>query len=151
MRPPKPSKSSYEADKMTAEIKADRDTFRGGQKPPRKPKPPKDGGTGGVKSKPKPAKPSGSGGAGAVVKRPAKSSAPNTKEAVKERRAASAASETQKRIDEIKRIRSNIAAAKTPEKKARFEQQLRNLVIKTASDRAKGKGKYADTRPLRNR
>ena len=145
MRPAKPSKSSFEADKFKGEIKADRARFGRGQKPPK----PKEGGSG-VKAKPKPKKPSGSGGAAASVGRK-QPYVPNTKEAVKARRAASAISDKQKMTNEIKRIRENIAKAKTPADRAKFQQQLTNFVIKTASDRAVGKGKYAGTRPLRNR
>lgn len=69
MRSPKPKSSSYEADKVKAQIKADREKFRGGQKPPKgKGKPPK-GGTGSVKVKPTPKPPSGAGGATATAKR----------------------------------------------------------------------------------
>jgi hypothetical protein len=90
-------------------------------------------------------------GGGQAKPKAKKPSAPNTKEAVKKRRADSAAANKNKMTDEIKRIRQNIAKAKTPADKARFQQQLTNLVIKTASDRAVGRGKYAGTRPLRNR
>jgi hypothetical protein len=73
MRSPKPKSSSYEADKFNAAVKADRDAFRGGQKPPRGKGGPKKGGgasgAGGIKVKPKPKKPSGSGGATATAKR----------------------------------------------------------------------------------
>jgi hypothetical protein len=60
MRPPKPSKASYEADALKAEIRADKQKFGRGQKPKggkRKPPPP----TGGVAAKKpnKPKKPSG--------------------------------------------------------------------------------------------
>jgi hypothetical protein len=60
MRPPKPSKASYEADALKAEIRADMNKFGRGQKPKggkRKPPPP----AGGVAAKkPKsPKKPSG--------------------------------------------------------------------------------------------
>lgn len=86
----------------------------------------------------------------APKKKPA-TPAPNTKKAVAERRAASKVAGEKKLADEIKRLRGRMAEAKTPEKKAYFKQQLNNLVIKTASDRAKGKGKYSNTRPLKNR
>lgn len=117
MRPAKPSKSSFEADKFKGEIRADRELMGRGQPKPKAKKP----------------------------------SAPNTKEAVKKRRADSAAASKKKITDEIKRIRQNMAKAKTPADRAKFQQQLTNLVIKTASDRAVGRGKYAGTRPLRNR
>lgn len=66
MRPSKPSASSYEADKLTAQARADRRSMGTGQKPF---KPPKDKGTGGAKTKPKPKKPSGSGGATKTAKK----------------------------------------------------------------------------------
>lgn len=163
LRQPKPSSSSYEADKLLAQAREDRKLMGSGQKPPRKPRPPK-GGAGGVTAKPAPRKPRGSGPAAVAVPRPAKRTnnsgkpvkvvrpyVPNTKEAVKERRAASKVAEQTKLADEIKRIRGRMAEAKTPEKKAKFQQQLNNLVIKTASDRAKGRGKYSNTRPVGNR
>jgi hypothetical protein len=90
-------------------------------------------------------------GRGQAKPKAKKPSAPNTKEAVKKRREASAAANKKKMTDEIKRLRSGLAKAKTPADRARFQQQLTNLVIKTASDRAVGRGKYAGTRPLRNR
>jgi hypothetical protein len=61
MRPPKPSKASYEADALKAEIRADMNKFGRGQKPKggkRKPPPPPAGGVAAKKPN-KPKKPSG--------------------------------------------------------------------------------------------
>jgi len=61
MRPPKPSKASYEADALKAEIRADKQKFGRGQKPKggkRKPPPPPAGGVAAKKPN-KPKKPSG--------------------------------------------------------------------------------------------
>ena len=61
MRPPKPSKASYEADALKAEVRADMGRFGRGQKPKggkRKPPPPPTGGVAAKKPN-KPKKPSG--------------------------------------------------------------------------------------------
>jgi hypothetical protein len=59
MRPPKPSKASYEADALKAEIRADMNKFGRGQKPKGgKRKPPPEGGVAAKKPK-KPKSPSG--------------------------------------------------------------------------------------------
>jgi len=129
MRPVKPSKGSYEGDKMRGQAKDDAARIGRGQKPPKRPKPPASGASP-AKPKPKGPKPSSGGSGKATATREAR---------------------TTKLQQEVDAIQARIANATSPKKKAAAELRLRNMILSAASDARKGRGKYSNTRPLSDR
>jgi hypothetical protein len=151
MRPSKPSKGSYEGDKMAGQARDDAARMGRGQKPPKRPKPPT---SGTPAKKPKgPKRPSG----GASASKP-KSKGP--KEPRAKRKPAEAGAfppmairqqRTVKLQSDVDKIQERIANAKTPKQKANAELLLRNKILEAASKSRSGYGKYSGTRPLSDR
>ena len=137
MRPAKPSKGSYEGDKMRGQAKDDAARIGRGQKPPKRPKPP----TSGTASK-KPTRPKApKGGAGAKKPADAGTFPPMT---TKQKR-------TLKIQSDVDKIQERIANAKTPKQKRNAELLLRNRILEAASKSRGGYGKYSGTRPISDR
>ena len=137
MRPSKPSKGSYEGDKMAGQAKDDAARIGRGQKPPKRPKPPTSGTTAKKPTRPKAPK----GGAGAKKPASAGDFPPMT---TKQKR-------TVKLQSDVDKLQERIANAKTPKQKRNAELLLRNRILEAASKSRSGYGKYSGTRPISDR
>jgi hypothetical protein len=138
MRPVKPSKGSYEGDKMRGQAKDDAARIGRGQKPPKRPKPPAAGSAAKKPASPKSPK----GGAGAKRK-PAEAGAFPAMTTKQKR--------TLKIQSDVDKIQDRIANAKTPKQKRNAELLLRNRILEAASKSRSGYGKYSGTRPISDR
>ena len=138
MRPVKPSKGSYEGDKMRGQAEDDAARIGRGQKPPKRPKPPTSGTAAKKPSSPKSPK----GGAGAKRK-PADAGAFPAMTTKQKR--------TLKIQSDVDKIQDRIANAKTPKQKRNAELLLRNRILEAASKSRSGYGKYSGTRPISDR